>query len=257
MVLQTLLSLALCASSICVSTLNLFQTDYDSDRFFVAPVSYEVPGDIPSGWFPLLAVSEDIPISVSWDSDTREVVIFSEAMKKLRPLLAERRYMADHLPDCLCIRRGVTYCSPQFLVGMLPGYAFFHDGEIYVFSGESVESSLIRPGESERFKAYVLSAMYQLFLESQNDYRFVREHLDGIVFDMDRGSFPEQAIGYIRPGDAVCHILRDTDYGAELASYIGHEAYHVYQYRQGFEITESLAEQYEKHILEEVHNGRP
>ena len=114
--LKTILLSALCISvATSTSTVHLFQTDYDADSYAITPVSFDIPDTVPEGWFPLRAVSEYLPITVSWDGSTQEVVVVSDAMKQIRPLLAERRFKASRFTESLCIRRGVTYCSPQFL----------------------------------------------------------------------------------------------------------------------------------------------
>lgn len=243
--LKTILLSAMCISvATSTSTVHLFQTDYDADSYAITPVSFDIPDTVPEGWFPIRAVSEYLPITVTWDGMTQEVVVVSDAMMQFRPTLAERRFKASRLPESLCIRRGVTYCSPQFLTGMLPGVGFLHEGQVYAFAGERTESQQIRGGD--RFRSWCLTAMYRVKLVAPEEYGFIREHLEGIA-ETDDG--PMGATAYIYPAEAVCYVVDKTAYGAQLAGYIGHEAYHIMQHRAGKPVTEKEVNQFEDTII--------
>lgn len=246
--LKALIVSVLCASVVgSSSTLNLFQTDYDADAYAVTPITFAIPADVPEGWYPLRAVSEYLPIEVSWDGVNQEVVVVSEAVRQVRPLTAERRFKASRLPPNLCIKRGVTYCSPQFLTGMLPGISFRHEDQVYSFNGESVNSETIQG--NKRFRSWCLTALYRMKLLLPEDYEFIRNHLKGIVLDDGYGEFPVSANAYIYLKKAVCHIMDRTAYGGQLAGYIAHEAYHVWQYKNDEPIEERPAKVYADTIV--------
>lgn len=251
--LKTLLVSIVCAVVINnTSVLNLFQTDYDADLYEVTQVEFNIPNNVPKGWYPLRDISNYLPIEVSWDNNTREIVVVSEHMKHLRPLLAERRYKADKLPSSLVIQNGITYCAPKFLTQSLSGISFIYNNNLYVFNGEAVESKLIKNEGSTRFKEFTLTSMYRLKLVMPDVYKMVQNNLTGgIMYDSNRDKFPLSAIGYVYPNrkNPVCCMLHDYYYGAELASYIAHEAYHVYQYRKDGISYERDANNFEKEIL--------
>lgn len=245
--LRTICIYALCAGVVSTSTLTLFQTDYEADRYTVTPVAFEIPADVPEGWYPLRAVAEHLPIEVRWDGMKQEVVVVSEAVRQARPLAAERRFKASRLPDNLCIKRGVTYCSPKFLSGMLPGVGFRHEGQVYAFAGESATSEAIRG--SERFRAWCLTALYRVNLTAPEEYAMIRANLEGVAEAEDG---PMDATAYIYPKEAVCYIVDKTAYGAQLAGYIGHEAYHVWQHRCGVTVSEHEAEKYGWELAQKI-----
>ena len=126
------------------STLYTFKSDYDADKYTTASIDFDIPTSIEHNWYPLRDSSKYLPIEVSWDNKTREVVIRRENAVQLTNLSAntnkitEKRYKSNKLPSAMLkIENGVTYCFPKFLASLLGGVGFMYDGEVYYFDGES------------------------------------------------------------------------------------------------------------------------
>lgn len=224
----------LCFLSAPVSALCLFESDYDRDRWTEERIIYDEPEGVPDGWLPLRAVSEHLPIDVSWDEERREVVVYSHD----RSLMKTFRYKADKLPAELVIKDGVTYCSPRLLASYLQHRGFLYNGEVYFFNGESKESRLIQPGDSDTFKAKTIAAMYQLKLKLPAKYAFARKYLTGGIVCAPKAETPSEVAGafaYIYPTvkKPTCYIVGDQKSGTLLANFIVHEAFHVWQYKNG------------------------
>lgn len=229
------------------ATLNLFSSDYDNDKWQVEEIVFTQEDIIPIEWYPLRAASECLPIDVSWDDATREIVVYSHEMAKINAFIAEQRYHADNIPASkLKIKDGVTYCSPEFLSKLLPKTGFVYDNEVYCFNGETVSSKLIKHDDSYTFKASAITSMYELKLKLPENYAFVRKYLTGGISLVKVGTHRNvlsYAAAYVFPKankpDAYIisnstHPLYDFEpYVKYLTKLICHEAYHVYLERIG------------------------
>lgn len=241
------------------STLYTLKSDYDADKYKTTQLNYKIPLSISQDWYPLKDASKYLPIEVSWDNKTREVIICSENTIQLlnssnSSTKTEKRYKSNKLPSTMLkIENGVTYCSPKFLTSLLGGVGFMYDSEVYYFDGENVSSRLINSGKSERFKSNVITSMYQMKLKMPDEYEFVRKHLPGGIRCIEKGSdknIPNHALAgvYVQKSKPYCCIVGDKLTGINLASVIAHESYHVYQYKNGMEVDEDGADEYEKMI---------
>lgn len=256
----TLITLtSLFAITASASTLHTFKSNYDADKYTTAQINYNIPLKISQDWYPLKDVSKYLPIEVSWDNKTREVVIRSENSIQLlnysnSSTKTEKRYKSNKLPSTMLkIENGVTYCSPKFLTSLLGGVGFMYDGEVYYFDGESVSSRLISPGRSEKFKSNVITSMYQMKVKMPDEYKFVRKCITGGISCVEKGSdknVPNSALGYTYPSvyKPCCYVVGDKLTGTNLASLIAHESYHVYQYKSGKSVGEDGANKYENMI---------
>lgn len=221
------------------STLHTFTSDYDADRYAENQIDFEIPSSISQDWYPLKDSSKYLPIEVSWDNATREVVIDNfPTQKNFRNIKKQQRHKSYNLPESLKIKNGVTYCSPKFLRNLLGGEGFLYNNEVYCFVGEDVESKLINPGVSDIFKLNAITTMYEMKLKMPEEYEFNRKYLTGGIKCVQKGSDPKapnHAVAYIYSGavNPCCCIVDDKAQGATLASYISHEAYHVWQNRNG------------------------
>lgn len=216
------------------STLHTFKSDYDADKYTTTQINFQIQSTIPQNWYPLKAVSVYLPIDVNWDSKTREVIIDNFPLQYVNSNIPERRYKSYKLPNSLKIKDGVTYCSPEFLANLLGGFGFLYNGQIYYFAGENVQSKLINPGASKVFKSYVITSMYEMKLKLPNEYKFARKYLTGGIECIQTvdSKIPAYAKAYVYPSHTYpcCYIVGDKVMSTTLASYIGHEAYHVWQY---------------------------
>lgn len=240
-----------------VYALSLFSADYDADIYTVSNINFNIQESIQEGWYPLKVVSAFLPIDVSWDESTREVVVYSHELARTNIFYEGRRYKANRLPSNLKIVDGVTYCSPQFLTNNLSGRSFIYDGKVHYFIGEKVKSKLIKANGNSVFKDNVITSMYQLKLKSFDDYAFVRKHLSGGIEYATKQQVPQNAfnaVAYTYPyrKKPVCYIIRAHNGGATLASYIAHEAYHVYECKTKGDSTEKAAKEYQKLILNKL-----
>lgn len=246
------------ASPAYASELHLFETDVGNDSFQTADISFDVPETINKNWYPLRQVSAYLPIAVDWDNNTREVVIYSDAVRMLRPLCSEQRYNSKRLEvykDDVKIIDGVTYCSARFLQMFLSGVGFSYEDSIFCYIDESKSTSYINSGNSMRFRSYVNTSLYELYLKCPDDYQFIKENLPGGISYVDSRTTPYwSALGYVYPysNNPVCYIVGDRLAGATLSSVIAHEAMHVYQARIGMWDSEKAAEQYEAEVLNKL-----
>ena len=246
--------LIFCFISVPSFALNLIVSDYDNDKWIEESISLDIPENIQEGWYPLKAVSAFLPIDVSWDESTREVVVYSHELARTNIFYDGRRYKANCLPSNLKIVDGTTYCSPQFLTNNLSGRSFIYDGKVHYFTGEKVKSKLIKANGNSVFKDNVITSMYQLKLKSPDDYAFVRKHLSGGIEYATKQQVPQNAfnaVAYTYPyrKKPVCYIIRAHNGGATLASYIAHEAYHIYECKTNGDSTEKAAKEYQKQIF--------
>lgn len=227
-----------CTISLPISALSLFESDYDKDRWSIEQVTFDIPEDIPEDWLPLRASSGYLPIEVSWDNDKREIIVYSHDLPWKSKSLCTRRYKADNLPPEMIIKDGVTYCSPRLLSSFLEQRGFLYNNEVYYFNGEMRKSKLIKSGNSELFRDKVLTSIYELKLKSPSDYAFIRKYLTGGIVYSTKTNVPNAVSGsfaYIYPTvkNPTCYIVGDTKYGGRLANFIAHEAFHVWQYKNG------------------------
>lgn len=217
------------------SYLYTFKSDYDTNKYITEQIYFDIPYSVPQDWYQLKTMSQYLSIGVDWDSKTHEIVIDNFPLQYVNSNMPERRYKSYKLPDSLKIKDGVTYCSPEFLVNLLGGFGFLYNGQVYYFAGESVQSKLINPGASKVFKPYVITSMYEMKLKLPNEYKFVRKHLTGGIECIQTvdSKIPAYAKAYVYPSHTYpcCYIVGDKVMSTTLASYIGHEAYHVWQYR--------------------------
>lgn len=241
------------------STLHTFKSNYDADKYTTDQINYNIPLTISQDWYPLKEALKYLPIEVSWDNKTREVVIRSENPIQLlnysnSSTKTEKRYKSNKLPSAMLkIENGVTYCSSRFLTSLLGGVGFMYDDEVYYFDGESKSSRLINSGKSEKFKSNVITSMYQMKVKMPDEYKFVRKYLTGGISCVEKGSdknVPNSALGYTYPSvyKPCCYVVGDKLTGANLASLIAHESYHVYQYKSGKNVSEDDADKYENMV---------
>lgn len=250
------------------ATLNLFSSDYDNDKWQIEEIVFAQEDIIPIEWYPLRAISECLPIDVSWDNATRDIVVYSHEMAEINAFIAEQRYHVGNIPASkLKIKDGVTYCSPEFLSKLLPKTGFVYDNEVYYFDGEMINSKLIKHDNSDTFKASVITSMYELMLKLPEDYAFVRKYLTGgisLVKVYTHKNVPSYAAAYVFPKvkKPVAYIISNSThpfygyepYGKYLTELICHEAYHVYLERIGKQ-SETDAMKYGrkiKNLLDEI-----
>ena len=206
----------------------------------VNTIVFEVPNEIPSTWFPLRETCDYLPIKVSWDAESREIIIDSEPNRMNWHWLAHEEISVDNIDwysKNLEIVDGVTYCSPWFLANRLTGVGFVHNKQVwYCNSGLN-------------FSGYVDAAMLELKVVAPEDYSFVTKHLTGGVKMSD--TYIEDAYSYVYPHSVnpVCYIVDDSLNGSMLASTIAHEAWHVYDAKRGVDIDEDSATAYENKIF--------
>ena len=225
----------ICPISASATTLHLFESDYDKDLYLVEQIEFDISSSTLQNWYPLKEASKYLAIEVTWDNKTHEIVINNFPLQYVNSNISERRYKSYKLPNSLKIKDGVTYCSPEFLASLLGGFGFLYNGQIYYFAGENVQSKLINPGASKVFKPYVITSMYEMKLKLPNEYKFARKYLTGgikCVQTVD-SKIPAYAKAYVYPSHTYpcCYIVGDRVMSTTLTSYIGHEAYHVWQYR--------------------------
>lgn len=207
----------------------------------VETIVFETHAEIPDDWFPLRAVSEYLPIEVSWNAEDKAIIIDSEPNKANWPSLAHEKIAIDNIRQRsrnLRIVDGITYCSPQFLANRLYGVSFVHDSEVwYCNSGFN-------------FDGRVKTAMLELQIVAPEEYVFVNKYLTGGI--KIANEHIEDAVSYVYPYSAkpVCYIADETLSTAMMASTIAHEAWHVYEARCGVTIQESSAIAYEKKVMD-------
>lgn len=139
------------------SNLVFFSANVDMNDFPTEKIEFAVPEGIPENWYPLRAASEYLPLSVSWDEDTREVVIDSPVLKMHSKFYSVRRYDSSRikkLEDQVMIVDGVTYCSAEFLISHLTGMSFSKDGVLYCYSYNFKKSTFVNDLGDEKFATY-------------------------------------------------------------------------------------------------------
>lgn len=241
------------------SDLVLFSANVDIDEFPVEKIEFTTPEGVPENWYPLRAVSEYLPLSVSWDEATREVVVDSTALK-MSSKFYTRRYdsaRVKSLENQMVIVDGVTYCSAGFLVSHLTGVSFSMDSVLYFYDYDSKKSTFVNDLGDEKFAIYTNTALYELYLKSKEDYDFVREYLPGGVTYVPENENPlgdrfPLAFVYPYSQSPVCYVLGNYQYGAKYASTIYHEASHVYRARFGLDNSEATVKSYAKELLEKL-----
>ena len=139
-----------------IYALNLINSDYDKDKWFVEQIIFDTPKEVPENWLPLRVSSEYLPIDVNWDNDKREIIVYSHDLPWTNKSLCIRRYRADNLPVEMMIIDGVTYCSPRLISSFLEQRGFLYEDKVYYFNKELKKSKLINSGNSYLFKEKVL-----------------------------------------------------------------------------------------------------
>lgn len=207
----------------------------------VETIVFETHAEIPDDWFPLKAVSEYLPIEVSWNAKDRAIVIDSEPNRANWPSLAHEKIAVDNMGQRsrdLRIVDGITYCSPWFLANRLYGVSFVHESEVwYCNSGFD-------------FDGRVKTAMLELQVIAPEEYVFINKYLTGGIKIANEDI--EDAISYVYPYSAkpVCYIVNKKLSHVTMASTIAHEAWHVYEARSDVAIRESSAIAYEKKVMD-------
>lgn len=225
------ITILLCLLSLPSYALNLFYSDYDNDEWKIEEITFAPVDTIPDGWYPLRAVSQYLPIDVSWDDKNKQVIVYSHET------IWDFKYHIDNLPSEMIIKDGVTYCSPKFLFSFLYKTGFYYNEEIYCFAGEHVESELIDGRDSKEFKPKILTTLYGMKLAMPEEYKFARTYLTGGIKMVYKNEIPkslsERTGAYIYPArkHPVCHIVGDKWTNWFMAEFIAHESYHVHQYR--------------------------
>lgn len=229
--------LIICLLSVPTQALNLVKADYDKDKWEVETITFDLPDTVPESWYPLKAVSEYLPIDVSWDEEKREIVVVSHDMRWKNKMLFTFRYKADNLPIEMKIQDGVTYCNGRLLASYLCQRGFLYQGEVYFLDGESHKSKLIKPGDyGAAVKEKTLATMYEIKMKIPEEYKFIRKYLSGgitYVTPEQSAASNKMAMGYVYSArkTPICYIVGDSHYNGLLAQIIAHEAYHVYEYR--------------------------
>lgn len=200
-----------------------------------------------SKWFPLREASKYLPFEVDWDNDTKEIVITSESRNILLPFTMERRYGEEWYSDSsddLTIINGVTYCNAAFLSRHTGGAGFRHKDVVYCVDG--VE-----------FDDFIKSAMMEIKVKSPEDYEFITKHLTGGIKYAGYNGVSKDALAYVYPysQNPICYLTTQKHHGLDLAGSIAHEAYHVYQARNGLAIEETGAEKYERDVIDALRGG--
>lgn len=235
-ILITILATVLLATTAFAADLNITE----GPDCQVQTVTFEVPDEVPAGWFPLEEVVEYLPIQVTKDTQAHKYVIDSEPMNKTWPLLAHQEIFENTLQwrtRDFKVVNDVLYCSPWFLASRLGGVGFVHDGELWYCS-----TTLDVDG-------HIQSAMLELQVVAPEEYAFVTKYLTGGVKVAEEDV--EDALSYTYPHAAkpVCYISNLKLSGATMASTIAHEAWHVYQAKSGAAIGEHDACAYETKVL--------
>lgn len=229
-----ILTLCLCLSVPC-SALTFFQTDYDADTYTTETV---YKGD----WLPLRELSYILPYTVEWKD--RTIYIYADRTWTIKP--------DWWIPEGVKIVDGVTYVTPEYMKHFLPGICFMYAGELYVFNGETVESELIRG--SECFRKDAITSLFWMKLATPDEYSMVRECLTGGVESVEiTDGLPENTLAYIYPHkrNPTVYIVGEPS-GTVLAGQIVHEAFHVRQYREGRELSETEADEIGKSVSEQL-----
>lgn len=230
-----ILALCLCLSISC-QALTFFETDYDSDTFTEIIVTEE-------DWLPLRELSAILPYEVEWKDNC--MYIYSDRTHKIDP--------SWWIPPDVKIQNGVTYVSSRYMKAILPdGISFMHDGELYVFNGETVTSKLILGDED--FREHVLTSMYWIRKALPEDYNHIRECITGGIKEVGlKDATSNKVLAYIYPQvrKPVAHIVASELYGSQLAELIAHEAHHVSLTRQGRD-SEKKAHEYGKQVASKL-----
>lgn len=220
-----------------MASLNLISSNYDKDCWDVKEINLSVPSDIPEEWIPLRASSEHLPIDVSWDEEDKKIKIFCHNLSKVS---RDKQYPSDKLPAEMIIIDGVTYCSPRLLSSFLGNRSFLYNNELYYFAGENVESQLIKANSDNNntFRNVILTVLYEIKLKLPDEYNFIRSHLTGEIICISKEDVPIQfsnanAYIYYARKPPVCYIVERRISNDILAGTISHEAFHVWQYKNG------------------------
>ena len=227
--------LVLCILTTPCQALTLFEADYDADEWATETV-YE--GD----WLPLRELSSILPYTVEWKD--RTVYVYADKTWTIKP--------DCWMPEGVMIVDGVTYVTPEYMKRFLPGICFMYQGELYVFNGETVESKLIRG--SEYFRKDAVTSLFWLKLAAPDEYSMVRECLTGGVESVEiPDNLPENTLAFVYPQkrNPTAYIVGEPS-GAVLAGQIVHEAFHVRQYREGREMSETEADEIGKSVSDQL-----
>lgn len=236
--------LLLCLLPTPSNALTLFQTNYD-DNVYETKIIYE------GEWLPLSDLSQILPYNVEWNSETRTITITAARTIKIRP--------DWWIPPGVKIENGTTYVTSGFLCGLLGAEAFMYDGELYVFDEEVEKSALIKG--NEEFRKGALTTLFRMKLVAPEIYEMVRESLSGGVQGVSREelppSIPLNTLAYVYPyrRNPIAYIVGDTS-GVALARCLVHEGVHVRQAREGREIREEEAKQFELEIEKILLNNK-
>ena len=203
----------------------------------VTKITFETPDSVPDSWIPLRKASDYLPINVSWDADARNIIIDSEANQTHEEISIDS--VGTENKD-LKIVNGSTYCIPQFLSARILGYSFVYNDELWYCD------------TTFDFDGRVRSTMLELKIVLPREYAFITEHLTGGIEQSARADeYAWNVLAYVYPHweRPVCYIIRTSLYGEVLAAVIAHEAWHVYEVRNGTDTGEFGAELYETIVL--------
>lgn len=236
--LVSFLAVALTANSALAADLHISTGPEAPDTV----ITLDTPDTVPDVWYPLRAAAEYLPIDVAWDGDTKEVVIRFRSESAIPMYLAERRYPAEQIAESedAVIINGVTYCSPRFLARHFATVGFTANGEVWCCTAGT------------DFDGIVTASLLELWVKAPDKYDFVVDHLPGGIqaaeYDIN---LPPGILAYTYPyrDKPVCYIADQRLSGATLASVIAHEAWHVYQARNGLEVSESGAKRFQREVL--------
>lgn len=246
-ILLTVLMLSFFIYPIQAAEVRYFTTDYDNSVYKIEKIEIDAPNNVPKSWYPLRKMSDICKFQVEWDALNKRILIHYELTSKIWDTYS---YTLDDIKnsDKLMIYDGVTYCSPDFIYILIRGRGFLYDDVIYYYAGESVQAMQIVDEGHEYFRDYVNTSMYELYLKYPQCYKYVRKYIDGGIRKSTK--VPEgkwkNVLGYTYPylDEGYCFILADIK-GAKLTSVIVHEATHVYQARNGLDMTEDLPHEYQ------------
>lgn len=237
---------AACAAALFVcgtangATLHVLDLANDTYEWF----EYDIPETVEQHWLPLREATTHLPCTVTWMSDVQKLHLYSEPILHRWPALAYENIAADETTlsvNDLKIVDGTTYCSPWFLAMRMPGVSVVHEGELWYFKS------------SYEFESYIQSAMFMLQLVAPTEYLFITNNLPGgvqVASATDAPVATARAFVYPHSKKPVCYIVDTSMYGAELASVIAHEAWHVYEAKGGIDTGERGANMFREYVYE-------
>ena len=233
------------------TTMHVLDLENDTYEWF----EYDLPDEVDQTWLPLREATTRLPCTVSWMADEKKLYFSSDPMLHRWPALAAEVIPTD--AQTLSVKElqivgGVTYCSPWFLSNRMPAVSFVHDGELWYLQSDY------------EFESYIRSALFMLQMIAPTEYLFIMNNLPGGVQVAPVEDAPittARAFVYPHSKKPICYIVDTSMYGAELASVIAHEAWHVYEAKGGINTGELGANMFRQYVYDlllvetRVHTG--